>query len=137
MIREQRAAYKKYNARLGHGMSRELARTNLPLNLYTEWYWQCDLHNLLHFLGLRMDAHAQRQIRVYAEAMAVCAKAVAPLAYDAFEQHRLNAVTFSQAECVAMSLLLNGQPPKLEGKALEEFEKKLAKMQAMPVPVEV
>src|SRR5580692_8841624 len=82
---EQRSIYANYEKLLGKNVARELARNNLPLSLYTEWYWQIDLHNLFHFLRLRMDAHAQYEIRAYAEAMALCAKAVAPIAYEAFE----------------------------------------------------
>ncbi|HHO56522.1 MAG TPA: thymidylate synthase (FAD), partial [Trueperaceae bacterium] len=77
---------------------RELARINLPLSLYTEMYWQIDLHNLFHFLKLRMDSHAQYEIRVYGEVMAEIVKAVSPLAYQAFEEHILNGQKFSEDE---------------------------------------
>jgi len=83
---------------LKHDIARELARVNLPLSLYTQFYWQIDLHNLLHFLKLRLDPHAQKEIRVYGDALAQCAKVVAPLAYKAFEEHILNAVTLSESE---------------------------------------
>ena len=112
------------------GLARELARANLPLSLYTEWYWQIDLHNLFHFLALRMDAHAQYEIRVFAEAMATCAKAVAPLAYEAFEEHRLGSVTFSRAECEALRAMLEGGGHALEGRSLAVFEDKLGKLRA-------
>ncbi|HXH60373.1 MAG TPA: FAD-dependent thymidylate synthase [Fimbriimonadaceae bacterium] len=132
---DQREIYAHYEGMIEGGLARELARTNLPLSLYTEWYWQIDLHNLFHFLRLRMDAHAQYEIRVYAEAMATCAKAVAPLAYEAFEEHVLNAVRFSRAECEALSCLLEGKEHPLEGRALREFEAKLKKVAASrPVP---
>ncbi len=99
MVREmeagQREAYTRYEAMLDKDLAREVARIALPLSLYTEWYWQIDLHNLFHFLALRMDAHAQWEIRQYAQVMAAMARAVAPMAYEAFEQYRLNAACLS------------------------------------------
>lgn len=127
---DQRLLYRHYEGMLERGVAREIARTNLPLNLYTEWYWQIDLHNLFHFLQLRMDPHAQYEIRVFAEAMARCAQAVSPLAYEAFEEHVLGAVTFSRAECEALSTLLSGGEPALEGKARLAFDSKVAKLRA-------
>lgn len=79
-------------------ISRELARIGLTLNTYTSWYWKIDLHNLYHFLGLRMDSRAQKEIRVYADTIAEIAKKVAPYSYEAFEDYVLNAVTFSSLE---------------------------------------
>jgi thymidylate synthase (FAD) len=130
MEREQKEMYANYEALLDKGVARELARANLPNSLYTEWYWQIDLHNLFHFLRLRMDPHAQYEIRVFAEAMADCAKAVAPLAYEAFEEHILGSVTFSKAECEALAAMLAGDSGSLEGRALATFEAKLAKLKA-------
>lgn len=127
---EQRSIYQNYEKLLEKNLARELARNNLPLSLYTEWYWQIDLHNLFHFLHLRMDAHAQYEIRVYAEAMAQCAKAVAPLAYEAFEEHILGSVAFSRAECEALAALLSNKPVALEGKPLAAFEAKIEKLRA-------
>ena len=101
MVDEQESAYAAYTRLLDRNLARELARANLPVSLYTEWYWQIDLHNLFHFLRLRMDAHAQYEIRVFAEAMAGCAKAVAPLAYEAFEEHVLGALELSRSELAA------------------------------------
>jgi thymidylate synthase (FAD) len=129
MEREQKEVYANYQAMLEQGVARELARSNLPLSLYTEWYWQIDLHNLFHFLALRADAHAQYEIRVYAEAMAKCAQAVAPLAYEAFEEHRMGSVNFSRAECEALSAVLRGDSHALEGRAASMFEDKVAKLQ--------
>lgn len=94
----QADAYGSYQELLDEDVARELARINLPLALYTEMYWQIDLHNLFHFLRLRLDAHAQHEIRAYAEVMAELARAVAPLAYAAFEEHILYAKTFSRSE---------------------------------------
>lgn len=131
MEREQAEAYRAYTALIEKGVARELARANLPLALYTEWYWQIDLHNLFHFLHLRSDAHAQYEIRVFAEALGRCAKAVAPIAYEAFEEHALGSVSFSRAECVALQKMLGGADPAacgLEGRNLGVFQEKLAKM---------
>jgi thymidylate synthase (FAD) len=100
----QADAYGSYQELLDEDVARELARINLPLSLYTEMYWQIDLHNLFHFLRLRLDAHAQHEIRAYAEVMAELARAVAPLAYEAFEEHILYAQTFSRSE---LELLLS------------------------------
>ncbi|HTQ11274.1 MAG TPA: FAD-dependent thymidylate synthase [Fimbriimonadaceae bacterium] len=122
---DQKLLYMRYQGLLGKNVARELARINLPLSLYTEWYWQIDLHNLFHFIALRADGHAQKQIRVFAEALATCAKAVAPLAYEAFEEHRLNAVTFGRSECGALNDLLGGRTPSLQGRALKSFQEKL------------
>jgi thymidylate synthase (FAD) len=127
---EQRAIYARYQALIERGVARELARANLPLSLYTEWYWQIDLHNLFHFLRLRMDEHAQYEIRVYAEAMATCARAVAPLAWGAFEEHVLGSVRFSRSECEALAALLDGGEPDLDEKPLAEFRKKLEVLRA-------
>ena len=131
MADEQKAVYANYQAMLDKGMARELARSNLPLSLYTEWYWQIDLHNLFHFLALRMDPHAQYEIKVYAEAMAKCAQAVAPLAYEAFEEHRMGSVSFSRAECEALATMLGGGSHGLEGRAAATFEDKLGKLKAV------
>lgn len=125
---EQGKVYQTYQDLLELNVARELARNNLPLSLYTEWYWQIDLHNLFHFLRLRLDPHAQYEIRVYAEAMAQCAKAVAPIAYEAFEEHILGSVNFSQSESRALVAMLAGQPSDLEGRAKDLFEAKISKL---------
>lgn len=130
MEADQKQLYAHYEGMIEKGLAREIARGNLPLNLYTEWYWQIDLHNLFRFLHLRMDSHAQYEIRVYAEAMAQCAKAVAPVAYEAFEEHTLGGLKFSRAECEALSLMLAGQANPLEGRPLAIFQEKLQKLQA-------
>lgn len=125
---EQRSVYGNYEAILELSVARELARMNLPLSLYTEWYWQIDLHNLFHFLRLRMDAHAQYEIRAYGEAMAECARAVAPLAYEAFEEHVLGSISFSRKECDALAALLDGREPNLSGRALASFQEKVERL---------
>jgi len=128
MAEDQGLLYRHYEGMLETGLAREIARANLPLSLYTEWYWQCDLHNLLRFLRLRLDAHAQYEIRVYAEAMATCVRAVAPIAFEAFEEHVMGAVTLSRAEAQQLGAMLQGKPHSLEGKPAAEFEKKLARL---------
>jgi thymidylate synthase (FAD) len=95
---EQQQLYSDYEDMLEDGIARELARINLPLSLYTEMYWQIDLNNLFHFLRLRMDWHAQYEIRVYGDTMAQITRAVAPMAYEAFEEHLLHGRNFSRTE---------------------------------------
>ena len=128
--REQKEAYAGYTSMLDQGVARELARTNLPLSLYTEWYWQIDLHNLFHFIRLRADAHAQYEIRAYADALAQCAKAVAPMAYEAFEEHIVGSISFSRAESAALARMLAGGEAGLEERPMKIFEEKLAKLKA-------
>ena len=94
----QQKLYSEYEGMLESDIARELARINLPLSLYTEWYWKIDLHNLFHFLRLRIDPHAQYEIRVYGEAMAEMTKKVAPMAWEAFEDYILNSEKFSRLE---------------------------------------
>lgn len=96
------AQYTEYQRLLEKGMARELARIGLPLNLYTEWYWKIDLHNLLHFLSLRMDPHAQLEIREYANIMFEMIKPIVPITIEAFEDYRLGAVTLSRLEVEAL-----------------------------------
>lgn len=135
MENDQKEAYSEYTGMIEKGVARELARTNLPVSLYTEWYWQIDLHNLFHFIRLRIDPHAQYEIRVYAEALAQCAKAVAPFAYEAFEEHVLGSVTFSKAECAALARMLAGGEAGLEERPMKAFMEKVEKLQAS-VPIE-
>ncbi len=91
-------SYKQYLELVDAGLARELARIGLPLSLYTEWYWKIDLHNLFHFLRLRLDPHAQHEIRQYAMIMADMVKTVCPLAYEAFVDYSLKAVLLSGPE---------------------------------------
>lgn len=90
--------YFKYQQLLGDGVPRELARVVLPLSNYTEFYWKMNLHNLLHFLQLRMDDHSQYETRVFANAIAEFVKKNNPLAWEAFDEYVLGAVTFSKGE---------------------------------------
>lgn len=119
-------AYEDYEHMIEAGVSREQARMILPQNLYTQIYWKSDLHNLFHFLRLRLDWHAQYEIRAYAEVMASLARLVAPLCYEAFEEHVLYAARFSRSEMEALRAMLRGEPHGLSERAAAEFEKKLA-----------
>jgi thymidylate synthase (FAD) len=107
------------------GIAREISRINLPLSLYTQWYWQMDLHNLFHFLRLRLDAHAQYEIRVYAQQIFELIRTVCPIACEAFEEHRLNGVSFSGSEMDALKQMLEGKDNPLSGRAKEIFTDKL------------
>ena len=91
------------------GLARELARINLTLGYYTQWYWKTDLHNLMHFLSLRADAHAQYEIRAYAEAMLDTLARWVPLAHAAFLEYRMNAVTISATGLAVIRRLLAGE----------------------------
>ena len=91
------------------GLARELARMNLPLNIYTQWYWKCDLHNLMHFLSLRADPHAQYEIRAYADVMLDTLKRWVPLTYAAFESHVLTGVKLSGPALEVVKRLLAGE----------------------------
>lgn len=93
-----RAAEALYSRRLALGVAREQARKDLPLSTYTEAYWKVDLHNLLNFLALRLDAHAQLEIRLYAQAIASIVKEWVPNVWQAFEDYRLNSYTLSSME---------------------------------------
>lgn len=93
-------------------LTRELARIGLPLSTYTEWYWKIDVHNLMHFLRLRADPHAQEEIRVYAKVMCEVLEAWMPMTMRAFVDYRLNAVTFSGPE---MRILLEMLEPEFGG----------------------
>ena len=125
----QETAYAEYTALLDEGVARELARVNLPLSLYTEWYWQIDLHNLFRFLKLRMDRHAQREIQAYATTIFEITKRVCPAACASFENHVLGSVRFSAAEWRALQKML-GDPSAeefagMKGKELDRFLDKL------------
>jgi thymidylate synthase (FAD) len=104
------------------GLARELARMNLPLNIYTQWYWKTDLHNLMHFLSLRADAHAQYEIRVYAEAMMDTVRAWVPLTAEAFEDYRLGGCQLSRAALDVVKRLLAGEEVAVESSDLSPRE---------------
>lgn len=125
LLQEQKAAFSGYQEMLDLNIARELARINLPLSLYTQWYWKIDLHNLFHFLKLRMDRHAQYEIRVYAEKMAEIVKAVVPMAFEAFEDYVLNSVNFSKNELLLLKKYLpeNIDESELENLDFSKYEK--------------
>ncbi len=104
------------------GLARELARMNLTLNAYTQWYWKTDLHNLFHFLSLRADAHAQYEIRVYAEAMLESVEAWVPHCAEAFRDFRLGAVTLSAGMMAVVKQMLAGAQPQQKGSGLSPRE---------------
>jgi thymidylate synthase (FAD) len=91
------------------GLARELARMNLPVSIYTQWYWKIDLHNLFHFLRLRADSHAQYEIRVYADAICDMVSRWVPAAYSAFEDYRMGGEQMSTMEMDAIRKLLAGE----------------------------
>ena len=93
------------------GLARELARANLPVGYYTQWYWKIDLHNLLHFLSLRMDPHAQYEIRVYADLIGDIVARWVPLAWEAFRDYSLHAAHLSRMDVLALKALLRGETP--------------------------
>jgi thymidylate synthase (FAD) len=105
--------YEEYEKLLAKGVSRELARIALPVNVYTEWYWKCDLHNVMHFLSLRMDAHAQQEIRDYATAMFALIQPIVPIAAEAFLDYQLGSVHLTRLELEAIK---SGEALKSENK---------------------
>ncbi|MCC7145319.1 MAG: FAD-dependent thymidylate synthase [Phycisphaeraceae bacterium] len=116
------AHYREYEELLNKGVSRELARIGLPLGIYTEWYWKCDLHNILHFLSLRMDAHAQQEIRDYAYAMFALIRPIVPVVAEAFLDYEFEGVHLTRLEIEA---LRSGKPLASDNKREQaEWEEK-------------
>ncbi len=116
------AHYADYQKMLDRGVARELARIGLPLNVYTEWYWKIDLHNLFHFLSLRMDPHAQQEIREYAHAMFALIQPIVPISAEAFLDYQFHGVHLSRLEIEA---LRSGQPLASQNKReIAEWEEK-------------
>jgi thymidylate synthase (FAD) len=104
-------AYAAYARALEAGVARETARLLLPVAYYTQWYWKTNLHNLFHFLSLRLDAHSQEEIRLYAAEVAALARVVCPVAFEAFEEFQLEGTGFGKRERVALRALLDGKTP--------------------------
>jgi len=124
------ALYKDYMSLTEKGVARELARAALPVSVYTEWYWKCDLHNLFHFLSLRMDSHAQYEIRVFAEAMYELIKPIVPLSCEAFVDYRLGAMHLTRLEIDAIR---SGVPIATTNKReIGEFEEKCERLGITP-----
>jgi thymidylate synthase (FAD) len=124
--RDANTAYDHYEAMLSQegqqGLARELARMNLPANVYTQWYWKVDLHNLFHFLRLRADPHAQYEIRVYAEAIAAAVRDWVPIAFAAFEDYRMGGVTLSAKAIAVLKRRLSGEVVTQEASGLSKGE---------------
>jgi thymidylate synthase (FAD) len=121
--RDAEQSYDTYEALLDtHHLARELARMNLGVNYYTQWYWKIDLHNLLHFLSLRIDPHAQYEIRVYGEAIAALTAAWVPLVWEAFQDYRVGAVTLSRQMLDVVRRRLAGEAVTLEQSGLSKRE---------------
>lgn len=136
LMQIQESLYQNYNNFLSQEIARELARINLPLSTYTEWYWKIDLHNLFHFLELRLDPTAQYEIREYAKIISEMVRICVPIAYEAFEDYRLNAITFSRIEQKILKKILQPTIPTfdemlemgLSKGEIEEFLTKLGKI---------
>jgi thymidylate synthase (FAD) len=120
MLNEDEAGGQRDPAR--QGLARELARMNLTLNTYTQWYWKIDLYNLLHFLGLRADPHAQYEIRAYAEVMMRSLEAWVPLAYAAFRDYRLGAATLSAQMLDVVRRMIAGEKVEQPSSGLNRRE---------------
>jgi thymidylate synthase (FAD) len=105
-------AYATYSAALDAGVARETARLVLPVAYYTQWYWKTNLHNLFHFLSLRLDPHAQEEIRLFARAIDSLARVVAPVAFEAFDEFQREGLSLGRREQVAFRLLLDGKTPE-------------------------
>ena len=110
-------SFEKYQELNEAGLARELIRAILPVNLYTEWYWKNDLHNLLHFISLRSDSHAQYEIRVFSDALAESVQKVAPFAREAYQDYVVQGMRFSRIE---QSLLEKQLPPRVVDDILED-----------------
>ena len=119
-------AYDHYEEMIGQegqqGLARELARMNLPANIYTQWYWKVDLHNLLHFLRLRADAHAQYEIRVYADAICDVVADWVPFAYKAFADYRMGGATLSSSALDCVRRMLKGEDVNQENSGMSKGE---------------
>ncbi|WP_428391138.1 FAD-dependent thymidylate synthase [Lichenicoccus sp.] len=120
----------------GFGLARELARMNLTLNTYTQWYWKADLHNLLNFLALRLDGHAQYEIRAYAETMLDTVRAWVPAACAAFEDYRLGAFSFSAAMLTVLRRMLSGETvmQSESGLTRREWDEMMTVLAPTPAP---
>ncbi len=101
---------------------RELARMNLPMNIYTQWYWKIDLHNLFHFLRLRADAHAQYEIRVYSDAISKIVADWVPIAYSAFEDYRIGGAFLSEKAIKNIKKLIKGDKVSFEDSNMSKGE---------------
>ena len=134
----------EYHTRIEEGVSREQARMDLPVSNYTSFYWKCNLHNLFHFLALRMDEHAQTEIRKYAEIIGgeITAKWV-PMAWEAFVDYQLLSISFSRMEVNALGRLMSslnvdwdkGKLIKDSKRENKEFKEKLKRIARLGMPL--
>jgi thymidylate synthase (FAD) len=135
--KDAEAAYETYERLLGDefDLARELARMDLTLNYYTQWYWKVDLHNLLHFLSLRMDAHAQYEIRVYGQAIGALVKAWVPHTWEAFEDYRLGGASLSKQMLDVVRRRIAGEVVTAEtsGMSKREWEELEAILRGAPL----
>jgi thymidylate synthase (FAD) len=131
------SAYNEYDALLSGDVSKEISRGVLPVFYYTELYWKCDLHNFFHFLKLRLDSHAQYEIRVMAEAMYQMARVHFPVAFEAFDDYVKNAKTLSALDIKYLAAVLTGHRPgyeyaKVLGMSKREFNELDAWLDSLP-----
>jgi len=122
LTNDSNLVYSHYERFIQQGLAREIARTNLMLNYYTQFYWKIDLHNLLHFLKLRVDKHAQYEIRVYAEVMLDIIKKWVPMAYGAFVEYCLESVCISKTGLEVVRKLIKGENVTREESGISKRE---------------
>lgn len=130
-LEESERQYNSYEVLVEEGLGKELARTGLPLSMYTEWYWEIDLHNLMHFLRLRMDSHAQKEIRDYAKIMFEITKEVCPWTMEAFEDYVLNSITFTGPELRALRCSADDWKDILTGREIIDLTEKWEAFQSL------
>lgn len=124
LITDATRNYGSYESMLNNdGLARELARIDLTLNYYTQWYWKANLHNTLRFLGLRMDPHAQYEIRVYADAMAKIVKDAVPITWKAFEDYQLNAIKLTGPEIAVLSQVIQALDVSVDEETVRDISK--------------
>ncbi len=136
-LEESERLYAKYLSLTEQGVSREMARIGLPVSLYTEWYWKCDLHNLMRFLSLRMDSHAQEEIRVYAQGIAALIEPIVPVTMEAWRDYEWGAVHLSGLEAAALRDKMAGGSGQLRTENKREQAEWVEKAAKMGVSVSV
>eukprot|EP01133_Synstelium_polycarpum_P001370 gene1370-1573_t len=125
------SSYKTYTELLDKGLTRELGRIGLPVSVYTEWYWKIDLHNLFHFLRLRMDSHSQKEIRDYANALFALIRPIVPVACEAFIDYSFESLKLTRLEIEAIQ---TGKPLNTTNKReMQEWEEKRQRL-GLPAP---
>lgn len=131
LLRDVEALYPRYMKLTEQGVSRELARMALPVSIYTEWYWKCDLHNLLRFLSLRLDSHAQEEIQAYARAMHDLVAPIVPITMEAWRDYAFEAMHLTRLEVEAVRALATGGPGTIQTenkREQAEWESKRARL---------